>query len=1320
MNSRTIRRLAARSLVALLPFCFCAGCARKPAPEAVVYTVGDIQAVHSEVRAGGREVRGSARLRDGDEVTTGADGRARLRLDDGALVVVDASSRLSLRGARLTLIAGRLFVQGGANSRTEVALGAVSTTVSSSAVAFERKPAADKVYCAQGDLVLSGEGRQLRVTSGETATLTKGSAQVLPEKAFDDWTGGLAVPWATEAARPSALGELRGSSAPEHPGAPLVVRSEEIAVEIEGEVAHTQTRTSYFNGSDQTVDADLRMALPTGAILSRVAMRTGATESNAQLLIGRPAVDPNARVATQARIEWAGSGFLRGTLPGIAAGQSVQLVLEYTEWLATRSGQVSYRFPLAGGAEPPLIGELRARVNAERASSPWLSTSAGATVNGRTVTLAKTDVRATGDLVVEFAPAVVRKDSARAYVAPGPPGEDPYLLVRAEVPELSEPAVNLAVVLDTSMSVGSSVLETERAVLDALLEGLGPRDSIVVLAADQTVRSVGPSTPKPVTPALRVELEAALSALRPGGASNLGLALERAADALDGPGRAGSGMVVYIGDGRPTMGEPDAEHVRRRLSRRTTGMPRIGAVAVGPGADRWLLARLVSGTGEIYEVSDRADAARSGAALLADALEPTLRDVELDLGPSVDRVYPREARAALAGSTLSVVGRLRGELPTRVGLRFRDGKKLVQRSLPLYRTTLPKAADVAKRWATARIAEITGQDDGLEPAIALAASAKLLTPWTGWFFDGSVTTGPSLPFAQRVEELSPISDASYARWVEGPSASSSMLLEPPSTFGGGVDLRRAAELAVRRILEQARQAVRACRDARAAVRPEVGRAFEIDLSISGDGRATRVRVTLGGAREQDRVLQRCVEGVVKSLPYFAAGLPIDLIHTLTVPEARTTQRTTCSATSKLSLPIRRAVWRARPHASAEDYQKAARSCELGSWSAKRALLLLMLEGVSDGSGRLGLANELDALGETDAATFVRKEALRRVTSFAELSELSRLILANEPAIDGELEKAYRAATSNEARLEVVRRFLRLAPHSALARRHLLTLLEALGHKEALISEIDKARDDPFADAGLLAQGASALRRLGLDAEARRAFGELMERAPGDPWTLGFVGDRLRAEQLFDEAVDAYESLARLMPNDAGVGLRLALAHAGAGRLDIATRLLERVTQTGGRGDDGRLGELASITQAVLLASARSLSENPDVVAEITRRLLQTPLPDVASVMVIQAPPSDEALRIEVAREFGDREAKAPDFDSRALGLSALRIERGEGAARLRLSRAPDASVSRPTRVKVAALVLGEDRTAARLVTHEVEVGADGKAVELRWTGEAFL
>ena len=88
----------------------------------------------------------------------------------------------------------------------------------------------------------------------------------------------------------------------------------------------------------------------------------------------------------------------------------------------------------------------------------------------------------------------------------------------------------------------------------------------------------------------------------------------------------------------------------------------------------------------------------------------------------------------------------------------------------------------------------------------------------------------------------------------------------------------------------------------------------------------------------------------------------------------------------------------------------------------------------------------------------------------------------------------------------MRRFLELAPHNVSARRRLLRLLEALGHREQLVSEIAKFRAEPLADAGLLSDAASTLRRVGLDEEGRRAFGELIERAPRDPWTLAYVGD----------------------------------------------------------------------------------------------------------------------------------------------------------------------------------------------------------------------
>jgi len=97
------------------------------------------------------------------------------------------------------------------------------------------------------------------------------------------------------------------------------------------------------------------------------------------------------------------------------------------------------------------------------------------------------------------------------------------------------------------------------------------------------------------------------------------------------------------------------------------------------------------------------------------------------------------------------------------------------------------------------------------------------------------------------------------------------------------------------------------------------------------------------------------------------------------------------------------------------------------------------------------------------------------------------------------------------------------------------------------------RGDPFADAPLLADAASTLHRLGADLEAHRTFGELSERAPRDPWVRGLLGDRLRSEGWFDDASEAYATLEELVPDDARATLRSALAHAGAGRVDIAER-----------------------------------------------------------------------------------------------------------------------------------------------------------------------
>jgi hypothetical protein len=150
-----------------------------------------------------------------------------------------------------------------------------------------------------------------------------------------------------------------------------------------------------------------------------------------------------------------------------------------------------------------------------------------------------------------------------------------------------------------------------------------------------------------------------------------------------------------------------------------------------------------------------------------------------------------------------------------------------------------------------------------------------------------------------------------------------------------------------------------------------------------------------------------------------------------------------------------------------------------------------------------------------------------------------------------------------------------------------------------------------------------------------------------------------------------------------------------------------------------MGELASMTEAVLLAGARAASPGPDLDAQLVRRLVQTPLPDVASVVVVRSPPGDEPVVVRVLRDASAKDEDAADLDASDMGLAAVRIERGQAGARIRLRRGAANDTGRPTRATVAVLVLADDRGASRLVTKEIDI-RERDGVELKWNGETLL
>lgn len=1336
--------------------------AQKPPPRGrpLPPTVADLSAVHPGVTIAGAEVRRVQRLSRGDVVETDAEGRARLRLDDGTAAVIDRSTKLTITEGGIALERGRMFLQGAVGARAAIDLGGATAIVSGTDAGIERAGDGAKVYAPSAELTVRargaepGKGAETTVHAGETATVQGANVTVAPERGYDDWTGGMAAPWGAQGAPRRAVGELWGRAEPGNPGSPLTIRAHDVRATVTREIAETEIRSTFFNAGSATVSGDFRMAVPPGAIVSRFATVRGSSTSEGKVALA--ARRQSAIWSATEVLEWAGEGWVRGTVPSIAPGATVTVIVGYVEWLTPRpkagsaSVVVQYRYPMASDAAPPLIGEFSARVDATPSAPISIASGLGGNADGRVVELRRPDFRPTADLVVdvEITPWLAEKPvadppeagransgertPARLYAAPA--GDDDAggtLVVRADTPAPAKAAdaaggVTLALVLDVSASIDPALLDAERALATAVLQGLGSRDRAVVLAADQTVHAVGPSAMGPVDAGRRKAIADGLAALSPGGATDLGRAIEAGADAL--PADAPAAMVIYVGDGWPTVGDTTIDRVQARLARRPGGAPRLGAVAVGPLVNRFALAALVRGSGPLLEIADAEGAARAAITLLSDALRPTIAGVEIAFGPEVERIYPRGPRAVAAGETVTAVGRFRDELPKEITLRWRDEKGAHEEKRPLVVARAPNEADVARRWAAARVEEIALRGKGREAATDVALRAGLLTPWTGFVTNAADSYVPT-PLAIRILDLAVGPDAGFSASFATPRASAGSLAFVPETEDGDGDdsedsLKAAILAAASHVIDAADAPVRACRNSRAALRPELSGTFTLTFDLDGDGHASSIKVrgTAG-----DEALDRCIEVVIEGLPFPAGGVKVKYEAQVGLPAPRASMRgRKCSPTSTLPMPLRRGVWRERLDNAPDPqavYLEAKQSCELPTWSDRRALLELILTQQEDGPRRLIIARALENAGEADAAALLRKEAVRRARSADELRTIQRILIGDERYPVGAFRKQYKAAADDRGRLAVVRRFLTIAPHDARLRRRLLALLESLGMKQELADEVRRFRRDPFTDAGLLADSASALRRAGDEGEARRAFGELAERAPDDPWARAFLGDRLRNEGWFDDATAAFAMLEELLPDDPASILRLSLAHAGAGRLDIAERMLARVAQTGGRTGDARLGELAGRLASALLAEARAKpGVAPDDAARLARAALELPYPAGATIVLVRTPASGRRIDTSLVRGPNDaRELRAPEASAEGVGLYAFRIDPGDTSEiQLRLRRPADLAPARPTRVRVDALVPAGDDKPVGIVTTEIDLPITGKQVTLKWAGGAWI
>jgi hypothetical protein len=1214
----------------LLPLCVlvAAACPKAPPPAPTVAWVQPGRpGVVAERARQTLTVGRTQRLEDGAEVHTPAGVRASLFLDSGAWVLLDQDTSVTVGEKGMSLRHGRAWVDARGSDEVELSAGPKVKLIAQNAGLSLSLLGAEEaqVYCSAGQVTWKVGAQGGRMESGLSLIYKNGEAKETAQALWDDWTYGIAEPGPLRPLEPAGVGQLaaRQADALGTARTPLIVRQHDVHVRIERDLAVTEIEQTFFNPRSEVLEGLYTVRLPESAILQEFAV--GSEDAAPQ--IGQ--VVPSARAGVNApfaqvgaQLEWAGPGRYRGLISDIRPGKTEVVRLRYVEWLPHFPAQKGSRSPnrrtyiypmgqsaaaLAGGA--PNLGEFSLEVDLSAAQAGGLSAGLGARTEGNRVVLRKSDFRPHADFVLDLfdAPAT-KSDEHKSGELPAYSSRETdgtrYLLAQPVLSPGPPPdQLEVVLVVDVSAATDQARLDLERAAAAAVLQQLRPVDRVAVLAASTGAITLGREAMSQATKERIDELQADLSKQTPAGATNLEAAFLRAIELLP----RGQGTIIYFGDGRPTVGALLPGELRDRLSR-LGPLPRFYAVAVGSDANLELLQALCdSGTQPgVIHIEDRPEAARAALHIVEQAAQPGLTEVRVALGEEADVVYPEAPLAVEGGDALPVIARLRRDRPgtpktlTVTGLR--DGKPFSE-TFTLTVQEMAEQGDLGRRWALSRLSRLLQRGAGREAVLDIGTRFGVVTPFTAMVIGGSGGEG----YRPRY------SDDDVGVFVP-PALRDQAPTDTEVALEGGVSTQSLRVVSLDDLYTQAlkeREApARLCYERRAAGHPELSGRVVLQVKIALDGAVKAAKVSFSTLRAPD--VEACIEHAVLGLklPPAPDGLLHEVAYALQLNQPEHDDETRgCSSASRAYLATRRTLWRERlsrnpgVEGAMAVYREAEARCELRSFIDRHALLDLLRPAVGRTAEQVDLYHRFDDHEErAEIQSYLRREILRAVRTEADIRAAQVGLMLDGGVDPSLLQQELDKAKSVGQKIAVVRQFLALSPAALAVKLKLLSLLEEAGQKDEARRLVETLRSDPGADAAVRQAVGEYLMRVGDGADGARAFSEIVEFAPFDPWGRRRLGDLYRANRLFDAAYREYQILGWLLPQDDSVFLLLASAAAGMGRSDEALRLCSRIAEAvGARAGERGPAAWARALYSVLFARLRLQTKEDEALAQLVAR-----------------------------------------------------------------------------------------------------------------------
>ncbi len=529
---------------------------------------------------------------------------------------------------------------------------------------------------------------------------------------------------------------------------PVRLKDHKVTAVVRDAIAEVTVEQTFSNESGVQLEGTYLFPLPEGAVVSKFAMTMFGKMVQGEIIEANKARGIYQSIVRRRRdpglLEYMGRGLFRARVFPIEPRKDLTIRLTFQQVLADDAGTLELRYPLATDrmngspvAKVFIDVKVESTVDLKAIYSPTHTVEVNREGERKArVTYERSGLRQKKDflLYVGRSPDAV----GFSFLSQKAPAQDgtfmAVLAPRFDFVDAEQLPRDVVFVLDTSGSMAGPKIEQARAALTYGVRTLkaGDRFNIIGFAT-----GLNPFRDGLVDATAELKEAAArwITGLKATGGTNIEGALTQA---LQQESKDRLFMVVFITDGRPTVGSRDAKVIVDGVAKANTSNARVFTFGVGYDLDVKLLDTIAESTrGARDYVTPGEDIEIVTGRFFRKVSEPVMSDVTVEFGEGVYDVYPQKLPDLFAGGQVVVFGRYREPGDRVIRLKGRMfNKEQVQEYEATFRTD--GGADFLPRlWAHRKVAflldeiRLRGHNQELvDEVVKLATRHAIVTPYT--------------------------------------------------------------------------------------------------------------------------------------------------------------------------------------------------------------------------------------------------------------------------------------------------------------------------------------------------------------------------------------------------------------------------------------------------------------------------------------------------------------------------------------------------------------------------------------------------------------